>query len=129
VKEFILFKNKIPDEVLERVENLTSIMLKAEAEKEEHPDDKQRADNFEISLHNSFNMVKEVYGYFEAYKEQNPNDESLEVCQGVLMKWTVVIAWLMGLVPADTISSILNGTDECTHNKKKKKKKQKNIIH
>jgi hypothetical protein len=124
-KEFQLLKHKIPDEVLERLENISSLMQSAEAQMREHPDDEERLDCWELSLQNSFNMIEEVEEHFEFYKEENPNDETNDECWGLLMSRKVVMGWLMGLLPANTINSILEGTDQHEKNKHKPKKKKK----
>jgi hypothetical protein len=123
-KEFQLFKHKIPDEVLEKLEKLRSITLSAEAERAEHPNDEERIEFHELSLQNSFNMIEEVEEHFEFYKGQNPNDETTVECDTLLLKWKIVMAWQMGLVPAHTITSICEG--KLQHNNNNKKKNNKN---
>jgi hypothetical protein len=110
--------------VLEKLEKLRSITLSAEAERAEHPNDEERIEFHELSLQNSFNMIEEVEEHFEFYKGQNPNDETTVECDTLLLKWKIVMAWQMGLVPAHTITSICEG--KLQHNNNNKKKNNKN---
>ena len=109
--------------MLERLEKLTRIMLSAEAESVEHPHDEERFDCYELSVHNSFNMIEEVEGHFEFYKRQNPNDETTVECDTLLIKWKIVMGCQMGLMPENTITSICEGTWAHKENKKATKKK------